>query len=85
MDTTALLNEKAKVYGDPVATHVRIAEMWSSILDHEVNAHEVALMMMGLKLIRAANAPDYEDSLVDVHGYADIAQMIMGHREALDV
>lgn len=77
-DTTdELLAERQKSYGDPIITHIRIAQVWSGILGHEVSAHDVALCMQGLKLVRAQIDPDHEDNMRDVHGYARIAERIM--------
>lgn len=78
MNTAALLKERGKIYGDAVATHVRIAEVWSGILDKPVTAHEVALCMIGLKLVRSQCSPDHLDSLDDTLGYAEIAKQIQG-------
>ena len=75
--TAALIEERAKNWGDPVHTHARIAEVWSGILGHHVTAHDVALCMQGLKLVRARINPDDRDSLDDAKGYAHIAQLIV--------
>lgn len=74
--TAALLEEKGKVYGDAVRTHARIAEVWSGILGAEVTGYQVALMMAGLKLVRAEVSPDHQDSFDDAHGYVEIANRI---------
>lgn len=74
----ALLTERGKTYGDAVLTHIRIAEVWSGILQHEVSPYEVALCMAGLKLVRANVNPDHIDSLDDALGYTRIAQSILG-------
>lgn len=76
-----ILAEREKSYGDPVLMHERIAEIWSGILGHEINANEVALCMIGLKLARSQNDPTHEDSLVDVAGYNEIAQMIQARKK----
>ena len=36
-------------YGEPQATHARIAAFWSAYLDHPLTAHDVAIMMVLLK------------------------------------
>ena len=74
--TEALLAERGQVYGDAVRTHARIAQVWSGILDTEVTAQQVALCMVGLKLVRASCAPEHEDSYADMHGYTTIAERI---------
>ena len=75
--TGELLQQRAAHWGDPVLTHARIAEVWSGILDHEVTPHQVALCMVGLKLVRAAINPDDADSLEDAAGYVRIGQLIL--------
>src|SRR5262245_18405461 len=72
--TELLLEERAAKWGDPVTTHARIAEVWSGILGYPVTAHDVALCMNGLKLVRAQLNPDDPDSLDDAKGYASIGQ-----------
>jgi len=75
-DTEALLAQRGSIYGDPVPQYGRIAQVWSGILGHEVSAHQAAVCMAALKLVRAVDAPDHLDSLDDAHGYVTIAQRI---------
>ena len=76
--TQALIDERQKKYGDPVAGHIRIAQVWSAILGHEVQPVQVPLMMAGLKLVRADASPEYEDNYADIEGYVHIARLIAG-------
>ena len=71
-----LLEQREQVYGDKITTHARIAEVWSGICGHPINGQQVALMMAGLKLVRASISPDYSDSYDDIQGYTRIAQEI---------
>ena len=71
-----LLKQRGQQYGDMVDTHVRIAQVWSGILNTKVTAGQVALCMAGLKLVRAVNNPDHQDSFDDAHGYLQIAEVI---------
>ena len=80
----ALLEQRGNQWGDAIGTHVRIAQVWSGILGHEVQAVEVALMMEGLKLVRASINPSDPDSFHDAQGYSRIAELIAGHRKSLD-
>ena len=77
----ALLTERGSSWGNAAATHSRIAQVWSGILDTEVTAGQVALCMVGLKLVRASVNPDDPDSFDDGHGYLTISEEIYGHRE----
>lgn len=74
-----ILVERGQQWGDPVDTHARIAEVWSGILGTEVATTDVALMMAGLKLVRAAVNPTEKDSFDDGIGYLRIGAMIEGH------
>lgn len=71
-----ILKEREKSWGNAEETHARIAKIWSGILDTEVTAYQVALCMMGMKLVRAEKNPSEPDSLIDVDGYNRIAQEI---------
>ena len=57
----AILQEREKQWGDAVLTHSRIAQVWSGILGQDISAHQVALCMVGLKLVRAEINPDDPD------------------------
>ena len=77
----ALLEQRGSSWGNAAATHSRIAQVWSGILDTEVTAGQVALCMAGLKLVRACVNPDDPDSFDDGHGYLAIAEDIFGHKK----
>lgn len=79
-----LLEQRGKQWGDAIGTHVRIAQGWSGILDHEVTALQVALCMDYLKSIRAEINPDEVDSFDDKAGYTQIARHIVGHPSTFD-
>lgn len=76
IETTELLEQRGSVYGDAVTTHERIAQVWTGIAGAPITGHQVALMMAGLKLVRAANGPTHEDSYDDLMGYGEIARRI---------
>ena len=88
LDRTAqiVLVDRQKEYNQVSKTemHTRIAEAWSATLGHMVTAHEVALCMVQLKVIRAACQPGHEDSYVDACGYMAIAAEIM-HEDPQDL
>lgn len=71
---------RQEIYGDPVEAHQEIADIATVILGRKllpgarIEAHEVALLQIGLKIVRAKNSPTYhKDSFVDIVGYASIA------------
>lgn len=76
-----ILKDREKSYGDPIEMHNRIAKIWSAILNQPVTAYEVALCMTGLKLARATKNASDPDSLIDAHGYTEIAQTIQADVE----
>ncbi len=60
-------------YGDPRELHRKIAALWSAYLGHAITAHDVALMMVLLKVGRAKAGRFNLDNYVDGAGYAGIA------------
>lgn len=83
-NTEELLKQRGNQWGDAVGTHVRIAEVWSGITGQHITALQVALMMEGLKLVRASINPSDPDSFDDARGYGRIAELIAGHRDSLN-
>jgi hypothetical protein len=57
-------------YGTPEDNFGRIAAMWGVYLGVDVRAHDVANMMILLKVVRSQNMPAKSDTWVDVAGYA---------------
>ena len=74
--TEALIEERGKDWGDPVITHTQIAKVWSGLLHRkliaDIEPHEVASMMSGLKLVRHGINPHNPDSLDDSDAYNEI-------------
>ena len=66
--------ERQEEYGDPTQNLRNIGRVWAGILDLEddITAREVALMMVGMKALRAAGRMN-DDDLVDVAGYVLLA------------
>jgi hypothetical protein len=50
--------------------HIRIARLWSVLLDTEVTPEQVALCMIAVKQARLMETPDHDDSWQDILGYA---------------
>lgn len=57
-------------YGEPEQNFQRIADMWSGYLGVGVQAHDVAAMMILMKVSRIATSPQVQDHWVDIAGYA---------------
>lgn len=73
-----LIDGRESVYGNPVEGCADIAMLWSVFLGHEVQAREVPIMMMLMKIARMKSSPDYSDHSDDIEGYLDIFRQIMG-------
>lgn len=72
-----LIDERMKVYGDPVVTFPQIAEVWSGYLGFKIEPTDVPMMMILMKSVRARQAPDYSDNTDDVEGYLDIYRKLV--------
>lgn len=61
-------------YGHPSVNFTRIGHIWTAQLERKltepITAADVGLMMIGLKLARAASGTYHQDNLTDMAGYA---------------
>lgn len=64
-------------YGHPRTDFARTSLIWQAMLGVEVQPHQVALCMMGVKMSRLCETPDKWDSWVDAAGYAETGAMCM--------
>ena len=71
--------ERRRQHGQPRLAHTRIAAFWSAYLDHPISAHDVAILMILLKVGRIKNGSINLDNYVDVAGYAGVAAELVGH------
>lgn len=71
-----IIEQRAEHYGDPRPNHDRIAGLWSAYLDTTITAHDVAQLMVLLKVARSKVDPWHDDNYVDAHGYLDIAKAV---------
>lgn len=73
--------DRRKKYGHPSANLGNTAKLWSAYLERkvgvnfELDARDVCMMMVLVKVSRDANAPD-PDNLLDIVGYARCAEII---------
>lgn len=76
----AVLKNRQAVYGPPENSFADTAVIWSVILGVTVKPWQVPLMLAGLKVVRAKDAPDHADNWADLAGYAacgaELAEMI---------
>ena len=75
-----VIDSRRSVYGNPEEVFPRHAQVWSAIIGAPVTAEQVALCLIGYKLICTADAPDYSDNSDDIEGYLDIFRKIVGDR-----
>lgn len=68
--TTIITKDRNNSYGEPDQDFTRIAELWSTYLNHEIKPHDVATMMILLKVSRLSWNPGHKDSWLDIAGYA---------------
>tara|TARA_R100001463_G_scaffold133797_1_gene195468 strand:+ start:907 stop:1188 length:282 start_codon:yes stop_codon:yes gene_type:complete len=73
--------DRQKDYGDKVENHSNIAKLWSAYLDIPVTAHDVALMMVLLKMARTKLGAVSRDTYVDMAAYGAIAGEIKFREE----
>lgn len=63
-------HERNTTYDEPSADFARIAGMWTAYLGVPIRMHDVAALMILLKMGRARHAPDHDDNWIDAAGYA---------------
>lgn len=67
--------DRKTTYGEVQESFTRIALIWGAILGQPVTATQVALCMIGLKIIREVNKTQ-RDNLVDIAGYSGLAAVL---------
>jgi hypothetical protein len=78
------ITKKADLHGDTEASFTMLAEMWSVYIKNvaiirgwtEVNASDVAQMMVLLKVVRSAYGHNNKDNYTDAAGYTSLAYML---------
>jgi hypothetical protein len=83
--------QRAEDYGDKLVNHERIAALWNmwlreryfdlraekEELEPQIEAYDVAMMMLLVKVARLMNSPGHQDSHIDIAGYASIMEEIV--------
>lgn len=78
MNRTECLEEAKRIvngarqenYGNPESNFKEIAWLWNEYLDIGLEAEDVAIMMILMKIARLKNKKNHVDSWVDICGYA---------------
>lgn len=84
-----ILEERQKEYGPPLQNHERIAEAWQALLRASngndsitVTASDVAMLMLALKMVRAAQpTPTSQDTWDDAKNYLSFAEDFSRNRK----
>ncbi len=77
-DAQALVEgQRAQDYGDIQANFTRIAGLWSAYLGVCITAHDVAYMMVLLKVSRLRQNTRHKDGLIDIVGYSLCADRLV--------
>jgi hypothetical protein len=74
-----IYGDREKTYGHPSKNLNTIAVMWNAYLNaksggDDINAKDVAALMMLVKVARFANDPTHKDNLIDICGYAALVE-----------
>lgn len=77
--------ERQGTYGSPEDSFKVIANFWSSYLNTELTPHDVANMMILLKIARNAGGVYKDDNWIDICGYAAIGGELQGiHNQGVE-
>lgn len=75
---TMVCGQREQDYGKAENNFSVIAEFWSTYLDTDISARDVAVMMCLLKIGRIKTGTGTDDSFIDLAGYAACAGEIAG-------
>jgi Domain of unknown function (DUF6378) len=67
--------DRHKDYGNPRPDFERTAKLWSAYLDMNIQAEDIPMLMILLKVSRQKHK-DKADNLVDIAGYARTREML---------
>lgn len=81
------LQERQSAYGDASEMHQLIADYWSTYLDKDISASDVAVMMTLFKIARSSFGDNLEtaDDLKDAIGYMGFAAEFRGDEASEDL
>lgn len=79
---TIVNGTREQTYGQPEDNFATIAQMWEAYLGIPINAMDVSMMMVLLKVARVSGRPDLTtiDNFIDICGYAACGGEV-AHRE----
>ena len=65
-----VMGDRNKDYSDPNPNFEQTAELWSAYTGTAFSKHDVAVMMILVKVARLSTSPHKLDSWMDIAGYA---------------
>jgi hypothetical protein len=68
--------DRCHEYGDPFEMHKRAADIYNAYAGSSITAHDMAMILLSVKMARLAHMPLHRDSYVDICGYAGIGYEI---------
>ena len=68
-----ILSARGDVYGTVRENHERIARIANEITGKSLLAHDIAMILLAVKLSRIAQSPDHVDSYIDAINYLSFA------------
>lgn len=74
----AITGDRRNTYGPYSTEASALARFWSEYLEYEITEHDVAMMMMLLKINRIRCGTIHRDNYVDLAGYAGLAADLRG-------
>lgn len=69
-----IYGDREKTYGHPSKNLKVIAKFWGEYIGTKLDAKDVAVMMILLKVARLRNDINHKDSIVDICGYAALIE-----------
>ncbi|MAO21372.1 MAG: hypothetical protein CMJ25_11540 [Phycisphaerae bacterium] len=77
LEATDLIDgDRNQEYGDPFEMHKRAADIYNAYAGSSITAHDMAMILLSVKMARLAHMPLHRDSYVDICGYAGIGYEI---------
>ncbi len=74
-EAAEVIDQREVAYGDPTENLDRIAGLWSTYLDKDVDSVDVSMLMILMKVARHKTRGK-RDNLVDICGYARLAEIV---------
>ncbi len=74
----AVTVDRAATHGSVEDNFNNLGAVWSARLGVPINAHQVAIMLIDLKTVRAWGNPAHDDNWVDMAGYAACGGEVSG-------